>query len=139
MRSLSIAGVLLFALTTGCATSQDDGLTGGLFGPAMSASKLDRAIATATAFPLGAEENPVRVYMPLGQQAYLARLRCSDGAAPAFKRDGSMGIGVYGNILDLYSVTCATGTPAAVKVHMDMYHAKHSETRPVPGFTIVPR
>jgi hypothetical protein len=139
MRSLTIAGVLMLALTTGCATTHKDAmvLKGGLFGPAMSRAELNRAIAKAAAFPLGDEKNPVRVNMPPGEQAYLARLRCSDGTAPAYRRDGSLGTGVYGNILDLYSVSCATGAPAAAKVHMDMYHPDHSETRAIPGFTIV--
>ena len=76
--------------------------------------------------------------MPPGQRAYLARLRCSDGTAPAFQRRGSMGIGPYGAIVDLYDLKCAAGTPATAAVYMDMYH-DHVEDRAVPGFSIVGR
>lgn len=138
MRRMLIAAVAMMALTSGCATTRDEELTlTDVFGPAMSPADLERAIATAAAFPLGDEKNPVRVNMPQGEQAYLARLRCSDGAAPAFARDGSVGIGVYGKILDLYSVKCAAGTPASAAVYMDMYHRDHREQRPIAGFTIV--
>jgi hypothetical protein len=76
--------------------------------------------------------------MPVGERAYLARLRCSDGNAPAFERAGSVGAGPYGKIMDLYHLKCLTGQPATASVYMDMYH-DHVEDRPVPGFTIKPR
>ena len=42
-----------------------------------------RALAAAAdAHPLGTLENPIRVGGPQGERAYLARLRCADGAAP---------------------------------------------------------
>ncbi|MEN3747995.1 hypothetical protein TPR58_12535 [Sphingomonas sp. HF-S3] len=72
--------------------------------------------------------------MPEGERAYLGRLRCKDGAAPAYDRAGSMGEGPFGFIIDLYKVTCAAESP--VDVYMDMYH-DGPENRPVPGFTIV--
>jgi hypothetical protein len=119
-----------------CATAQDDELTGGIFGPALSRSEMKKAIAAADAHPLGSERNPVRVSDPGGERAYLGRLRCSDGSAPQFERGGSVGIGPFGNILDVYGVRCATGTPPSSSVYMDMYH-RHVEPRPVAGFTIV--
>jgi hypothetical protein len=88
--------------------------------------------------PLGSEGNPVRADMPAGQRAYLARLRCSDGRAPAFQRIGSMGAGPYGSIVDGYQVDCAGASPASSVVYMDMYHPGHAEAAAVPGFTIVP-
>ncbi len=133
--SLLLAAALGLAA---CATaSQDDELTGGIFGPALTPADMDKAIAAAGAHPLGSEQNPVRVSMPVGERAYLGRLRCSNGAAPAFERGGSVGTGPYGNILDVYSVRCAAGTPAESAVYMDMYHGDYIEARPVPGFTIV--
>ncbi|MGZ8421236.1 MAG: hypothetical protein ACXWU3_17385, partial [Allosphingosinicella sp.] len=87
--------------------------------------------------PLGSKQNPVRVEMPAGEQAYLARLRCGDGRAPQFERMGSFGAGVYGNILDGYIVDCGAAPPGKVEIFMDMYHRGHVETQPVPGFTIV--
>lgn len=99
----------------------------------MSAKKLAKAVAKAEAHPLGSKLNPVRENMPEGQLAYLRRLRCSGGEAPGFERKGSVGIGVYGSIVDLYAVTCPGA--AAVDVYMDMYH-DGPENRPVPGFTM---
>jgi hypothetical protein len=99
----------------------------------MSAKKLAKAIAKAEAHPLGSKSNPIRENMPQGQLAYLRRLRCSGGEAPGFERKGSVGMGVYGNIVDLYAVTCPGAAP--VEIYMDMYH-DGPENRPVAGFTL---
>jgi hypothetical protein len=96
--------------------------------------KLRTAIAAAQAHPLGSQENPVRARGPEGERAYLARLRCTDGDAPAFARVGSTGFGPYHNILDLYTVQCAGAAP--LPVYLDMYH-RHVEPAALPGFTIV--
>lgn len=111
---------------------------GDLFGgqSALKGKKLKKAIKKASTFPLGSNENPVRAEMPQGQQAYLARLRCADGRAPQFRRVGNFGVGVYGNIIDGYDVTCADSEPAKTRVIIDMYHAGHIENMAVPGFTI---
>ena len=82
----------------------------------------------------GSKGNPVRCNGPRGERAYLSRLRCADGKAPAFNRIGSFGKGPYGHILDGYNVKCEDKD--AVTVFMDMYH-EHVEKEPVPGFTIV--
>ena len=103
-------------------------------GIAPSAKQLASAIAAAAKHPLGSARNPVRENMPQGQRAYLARLRCSTGEAPAFDRRGSVGVGVFGFTVDVYDVTCPGAKP--IEVHMDMYH-DGPENRPVPGFTIV--
>jgi hypothetical protein len=97
---------------------------------------LDEALDEASVHPLGSAENPVRAEMPQGQRAYLNRLRCSDGKRPKFSRLGSAGISPYGNIVDLYSVTCKKGEPKESEVYLDMYHAGYVESRPIPGFTI---
>jgi hypothetical protein len=117
--------------------AQDDGgraLMRELGMGGLDGKKLKKAIEKAEAKPLGSKDNPIRVNMPVGEHAYLGRLRCTDGTAPAADRAGSVGLGVYGNILDLYKVICA-GQPV-VEVYMDMYH-DGPENRPVPGFTIV--
>src|SRR5690606_18827437 len=101
----------------------------------LQGAALEKATAKANRHPLGSMENPVRVAMPQGERAYLARLRCPDGAAPRFERQGSGGDSPYGNIVDYYAVECAGAEP--VTVIMDMYHRGHVETRAVPGFTIV--
>lgn len=87
---------------------------------------------------LGSQSNPVLADMPPGQRAYLGRLRCSDGQPPEFSRIGSMGIQHASHVIDGYELTCVTGTPTKVMVHMDMYHPGYTEAVPVAGFTIVP-
>jgi hypothetical protein len=101
----------------------------------LEGKKLEKAIAKAEANPLGSKANPVRENMPQGEYAYLHRLRCADGQAPAVARSGNVGTGIYGNIVDLFQVTCAGAKP--VEVYMDMYH-DGPELRPIPGFTIAP-
>jgi hypothetical protein len=101
----------------------------------MSPKKLAKAIARAEKSPLGSKANPVRVNMPEGQIAYLRRLRCADGRAPAFVRQGNVGPGVYRTIVDRYTVTCPDAAP--VDAYMDMYH-DGPEDRPLPGFTMAP-
>ena len=101
----------------------------------MSGKKLEKTIAKAERSPLGSKANPIRENMPEGELAYLARLRCADGAKPTAVRKGNVGTGIYGSIVDLYAVTCPGAEP--VDVYMDMYH-DGPENRPVPGFTIVP-
>jgi hypothetical protein len=95
---------------------------------------LEKAIEQADQHALGAKENPVRVARPEGQRRYLSRLRCSDGKAPKFFRAGNVGEGPFGNIVDLYIVTCEAGEPKESQIHMDMYHKGHNEQRLVPGF-----
>lgn len=85
--------------------------------------------------PFGSKGNPVRVFLPDGQRAYLNRLVCSDGSRPAYQRRGNVGEGPYTTIVDLYDVAC--GTRMSV-VYMDMYHQGYVETRVVPGFTMRP-
>jgi hypothetical protein len=142
-RALPLA-VLALTLAA-CATAQNEPDSDGsaalermLSGQsAVEGGELDAALAAADRHPLGSEANPVRAAMPVGQRAYLARLRCANGSAPAYDRQGSGGIGVYGNIIDFYAVTCPGAQ--SVTVVMDMYHAGYAEDRAVPGFTIAPR
>lgn len=98
--------------------------------------ELERLIAKADEQPLGSKENPVRVSRPQGQRAYLAKLRCADGTAPSFNRRGNLGVGVFGNIVDLYDLRCEGSEPATSEVVMDMYHLGRTEDRVVPGFTV---
>jgi hypothetical protein len=99
----------------------------------LSPKKMAKAVAKAESNPLGSKANPVRENMPEGEIAYLRRLRCTGGQPPAFERKGSVGMGIYGNIIDLYSVACPGAPP--VEVYMDMYH-DGPENRPLPGFTM---
>lgn len=102
----------------------------------LTGKALDKALAEAEKHPLGSTNNPVRVFEPNGQRAYLSRLRCSDGRRPDYQRSGNVGVGVFGNIVDLYDVNCHSAKPGRVEVYMDMYFTGAGEQRPVPGFTI---
>ncbi|MEH3144445.1 MAG: hypothetical protein PGN34_03645 [Methylobacterium frigidaeris] len=104
-------------------------------GGRVSGDELARRVSAARALPLGSRGNPVRVGMPSGQRAYLARLRCSNGARPAFDRIGSFGEGPYGSIIDGYRVACPGITEDAVIV-MDMYHPDHREDAAPSGFSL---
>jgi hypothetical protein len=86
--------------------------------------------------PLGGPENPIRAKGVQGQHDYLARLRCKNGRAPKFERAGSIGLGPYGKIVDLYTLHCENGP--VQQVVMDLYHCIE-ETRPIEGFEIVER
>jgi len=132
-RLLLVAAGLALA---GCATEPSGGLLDLMYGS--TPAEADRTAARLASHPLGSAANPVRVHMPEGQRAYLARLRCSDGRAPAFQRIGNTGLGPYGSIVDAYEVTCADAKPARSEIHLDMYHPQHVETAAPPGFTIVP-
>lgn len=104
----------------------------------MDKPELDAAIAAAEKFPLGSDKNPVRVESPVGQRAYLSRLRCADGHSPYFTRVGNVGPGVYASFVDDYVVDCGGAAPGQVHVKMDMYFKGHVETPPILGFTIEP-
>lgn len=136
MRLLAICAMVSFVALPPALARDDDmaALMRSLGGGGLTGKKLKRAIEKADAYPLGSKDNPVRVDGPLGERAYLARLRCADGKAPDFNRDGSVGSSPYGYIMDLYSVRCRE--VPVVSVYMDMYHSDAAESRPVPGFTI---
>lgn len=143
MKTTLVVAMLLLAgcASTGASRSESEepppgspealmeALGGGQPRPKPNQAELDK-------HPHGSRENPVRVGGPGGERAYLARLRCGDGRYPEFEREGSVGIGPWGYILDAYSVVCASGQKATV--FMDMYHSRHREERTVPGFTIEP-
>ena len=96
---------------------------------------LQEAIAAAEAHPLGTLANPVRVGGPEGERAYLARLRCADGAAPRIGARAEGGVDAYGTVAGAYAVDCASGS---ARIFFDMYHEEHRETRAPAGFTFVP-
>jgi hypothetical protein len=137
MRIIGVGLTLGAVLLASTAVAQEVNDLAGMMramGGGLSGKKLAKAIEKASAYPLGSSENRVRADGPIGQKAYLSRLRCADGNAPAFDRVGNFGNGVYGYIVDGYRVTCAGA--AATTVVMDMYH-RHSEVAAVPGFTII--
>jgi hypothetical protein len=83
--------------------------------------------------PLGSRTNPIRCAGPYGEREYLHRLRCADGTLVAFRREGSVGIGPRGHVIDDYRVSCGT---ASRSMFFDMYHPHHRETAPVDGFNL---
>lgn len=137
MRTMAmIAASAALAACTTSPTADDGDLLGFMDGsdPAEAA----RIAQRVSIHPLGSDKNPVRADMPRGQRAYLARLRCQDGTAPAFERVGSMGMSPYGGVVDGYEVICAGGKPQTALIHIDMYHPGHVEQNAPPGFVIVP-
>lgn len=138
-------------LVSGCSTTGQSGETASASDADMSAiltqmmagesqvqgEELDARVQEASASPLGSAENPVRAHMPPGQRAYLSRLRCADLSRPEFYRAGSAGMSPYGNIVDVYIVTCADSEPAKSEIYIDMYHRGYVEEEAVPGFGIV--
>jgi hypothetical protein len=99
-----------------------------------SDAELESAITAAAAHPLGTALNPIRVAGPEGERAYLARLRCGDGARPAIGSRAPGGVGAYGSVLALYPIDCGAAAPGKAGLLMDMYHEEHVETRLPAGF-----
>lgn len=85
--------------------------------------------------PLGSRQNPVRTPRG-GQPGYLERLRCPDGEPPTLHGRGSVGVGPYGNIMDVWRITCGETEHS---VYMDHYHNGYEEKLPVPGFELASR
>lgn len=83
--------------------------------------------------PLGDFENPVRCDGPSAERYYLARLVDPDGQEINFSREGSFGVGPYGNILDGYKVVVGERT---IRVFIDMYHPGYTEDSAIDGFDI---
>lgn len=117
--------------------------------------------AAPAAVTLGtSRETAIEVCQPSGERAYLRRLRCPDGAAPAFDRAGSVGprtpltkpeheeMAIQQmtapippgqpdfHTLDLYEVTCGD---RVTELFFDMYHCDKPAPEDAPaGFTIEP-
>lgn len=129
-----IGAALVLALTASPAAA-DKALDRMMAGESYLQGKdLEKALKQAEEHPLGSAQNPVRTTMPQGQRLYLSRLRCSDGKAPAYYRKGNVGAGPFGNIVDLYKVSCPGAEPLESDIYMDMYHGGFIESRIVPGF-----
>lgn len=131
-----VAAIAALGACTTPSASDDDDLLAFMDGP--DPAEAAQIARQASIHPLGSDKNPVRADMPRGQRAYLARLRCPDGAAPTFERVGSMGMSPYGGVVDGYEVVCAGAKPTATLIYIDMYHPGHVEPNAPPGFTIVP-
>lgn len=116
----------------GAPTATPEELLGQMSQPA-SEEELQRLIAAAASYPLGSLDNPVRVGGPQGERAYLARLRCADGAALRVGARGDAGVGAFGSVASAYVVSCGGTTR---RIAFDMYHEEHVENRAPPGFTI---
>jgi hypothetical protein len=85
----------------------------------------------ADAAPLGSKQAPVRCDGPSGEREYLDHLRCSDGGKVNYRRDGNIGVGAYGNVVDAYTLSCGDATST---VYMDMYFHGYIEKRAIANF-----
>ena len=108
-------------------------------GEGSSDAEYERELAAAAAFPLGSLQNPIRVAGPGGERAYLARLRCANGAMPRIGAGRPGGTGSFGNLVDLVPVDCAAAAPGRADLRLDIYHEEHQEQAPPPGFALAPR
>jgi hypothetical protein len=122
----------------GARTGAPEQLFAGI-GEGVSDAALERAIAEASAHPLGTLANPVRVGGPDGARAYLARLRCSDGSTPQAGAGSDGGVGAYGSVVSRYTLNCGRTAPGRAELMVDIYHEERAETRAPAGFTIAAR
>ena len=85
---------------------------------------------------LGSRGNPIRADGPKGQREYLSKLICLNGDPIwDFKRGGSVGMGPYGFMLDVYIVLCNTEKGVVEhSVYMDLYHKNYKESGVAYGF-----
>lgn len=140
---LACAGALLLAPPAsaqklGERTAAPSQVLGDL-GAADPLAEVERIAAAAAAHPLGSLANPVRVGGPEGARAYLARLRCADGARPAVGSGAAGGIGAYGSVTQAYAVDCGKAAPGRSSLTFDLYHEEYVEDRAPAGFAIDPR
>lgn len=108
-------------------------------GEGSSDAEYQSELAAAAAFPLGSLQNPIRVAGPGGERAYLARLRCANGAMPRIGTASPGGAGGFGNLVDVVPVDCAAAAPGRAELRLDIYHEEHQEQAPPPGFALAPR
>lgn len=108
-------------------------------GAAPSEEEVARAVEQARAHPLGSQDNPVRVSGVEGEHAYMGRLRCADGNRPRIGQRANVGVGVFGSIVDVWSLDCGDAAPGRFRLALDMYHDNHDETQAPPGLSLEPR
>lgn len=102
-------------------------------------AEAEQIAAAAAAYPLGTEQNPVRVGGPQGARAYIARLRCADGSRPQMGARSTGGVGPYGTFTERYPLDCGGAAPGRNILAFDFYHEEHEETRAAPGFAVAAR
>jgi hypothetical protein len=107
-------------------------------GMAPPRQEVARAVERARSQPLGSARNPVRVSGPGGEHAYIARLRCADGARPRVGDRFNAGIGAFGSIVDVWPLDCGDAAPGRFELVMDMYHDDYVETQAPAGFSLAP-
>ena len=140
--AFALAAATLFAVTPALAVqklgerTQPPQRVLAQMGEGSTDAELERAVAAASAFPLGSMQNPVRVGGPLGQQAYLARLRCGDGSLPSVGQAISAGAGGFGSVVQRFELDCGAAAPGQAELVMDMYHEEHRESRAPAGFAL---
>ena len=78
----------------------------------------------------------MRVGGPEGERAYLARLRCADGASPRIGSREDAGVDAFGTVARAYSARLRRRGSRGERIVFDIYHEEHVEDRAPPGFTI---
>ncbi|HEX4736057.1 MAG TPA: hypothetical protein VH331_00690 [Allosphingosinicella sp.] len=108
-------------------------------GGGSSDAEVAQELAAAANFPVGSLQNPVRVAGPEGERAYLARLRCTDGAIPRVGAQRPGGTDGFGNVADLAPVDCGGAAPAHADILIDLYQEEHVLEAAPAGFQLAPR
>jgi hypothetical protein len=127
--------IISFALMAGCQSTQNAENKTMKFANQFRVHSAIKSPAEIAIHKLGSKGNPIRVFEPSGERAYLAKLVCTDGSRISYKRGGSAGAGPYGNMLDLYSVSCFIESKLYEhSIYMDMYHFEYQENKAVEGF-----
>ena len=140
---LACAAGLLLALPASAQKPSDRTATPsqvlGDVGAADPLAEVERIAAAAAVHPLGSLANPVRVGGPEGARAYLARLRCADGARPGVGSATIGGVGAYGSVTQAYALDCGRAGPGRSSLVFDLYHEEYVEDRSPAGYSIEPR
>ena len=107
-------------------------------GGGSSDAEVAQELATAAAFPVGTLQNPIRVAGPEGERAYLARLRCADGAMPRVGAQRPGGTDAFGNVTELAPADCGGAAPAHADILIDIYQEEHVLEAAPAGFQLAP-
>ena len=89
------------------------------------------------AAPVGSHANPIRCSGKPDELDYLARLRCSDGAAPHWRRAGANGNGSGGTTQSVYRVRC-TKPNWETTIHFDRRRSPDDGLRAPAGLRLTP-
>jgi hypothetical protein len=128
MKPLILATLIAFAITLHC-HADPKAPDKPAAGEAKVPAGVDPKLTSEDADYGYSREKPIKVGSkdefggPKAERAYLDSLRDEAGKGVTYHRQGSVGAGPDGNILDLYEVKTSTGR--TLGLYIDMYHPKN--------------